>query len=117
MAIRRLLIRLAIFHNSQCHFFALGSKPEFCDRLHCIIISFYCSPSLTWRDVQYIAVLAASSGSLEANDWVMNGAGKKVSHHFGFGMMDASKMVDLASNWTNIPEQHICEVVSSRQNV
>ena len=33
-----------------------------------------------------------------------------VSHHFGFGLMDASAMVDKAMNWTNVPEQHKCEI-------
>ena len=81
----------------------------------CFLLIF--SPSLTWRDVQYIAVLGASPSSLHTDDWVTNGIGKSVSHHFGFGMMDAQKMVELASNWTNIPEQHVCEVISSDRNM
>lgn len=67
--------------------------------------------------MQYISVLAASSNGLEAPDWVTNGAGRKVSHHFGFGMMDAARMVQLAANWTSLPEQHVCEVVSQRRDV
>lgn len=67
--------------------------------------------------MQYISVLAASPGSLEADNWVTNGAGKRVSHHFGFGMMNAGKMVDLAANWTNLPDQHICEVESLKKNM
>lgn len=86
-------------------------------RLHYVPILYFYSPSLTWRDVQYISVLAATPGSLGANDWVTNGAGKRVSHHFGFGMMDAGMMVDLATNWTNIPEQHVCEVDSLKRNL
>ena len=35
-----------------------------------------------------------------------------VSHHFGFGLMDASAMVDLALNWTNVPQQHMCQMYS-----
>lgn len=74
------------------------------------------SSQLTWRDVQYLSVLSASAQSLNADDWVTNGAGHKVSHHFGFGMMDASRMVDFAANWTNLPEQNICEVSSPDRN-
>lgn len=47
---------------------------------------------------------------LQSKDWVTNGAGLKVSHSFGFGLMDAGAMVRLARNWTNVPEQHVCEV-------
>lgn len=67
--------------------------------------------------MQYISVLGASPIGLQANDWITNGAGRKVSHHFGFGMMNAGKMVDMALNWTNIPEQHVCEVSSVDRNV
>lgn len=31
-----------------------------------------------------------------------------MSHSFGYGLMDASAMVDLAMNWTTVPEQHTC---------
>lgn len=36
-----------------------------------------------------------------------------VSHSFGYGMMNAEGMVRLAQNWTGLPEQHRCEIVSS----
>jgi len=36
-----------------------------------------------------------------------------VSHHFGFGMMDAAAMVELALNWTRVPDQHRCQVDSA----
>ncbi|XP_067934340.1 furin-like protease kpc-1 [Watersipora subatra] len=77
-----------------------------------VALTLQANPSLTWRDVQYISVLGASSAGLDADDWIKNGAGREVSHHFGFGMMNAKKMVEIASNWTNIPEQHVCEVAS-----
>lgn len=82
-----------------------------------MIVIIFDSPRLTWRDVQYISVLGASPNGLRSDDWVTNGVGRSVSHHFGFGMMNAEKMVTLASNWTNIPEQHICEIVSSDKNM
>jgi len=60
--------------------------------------------------MQHIVVLTAWPANLRASDWVVNGMGRKVSHHFGFGLMDASAMVDLARNWTNVPPQHRCEI-------
>ena len=35
-----------------------------------------------------------------------------VSHSFGFGLMDAAAMVEYARNWTIVPDQHRCEIVS-----
>ena len=31
-----------------------------------------------------------------------------VSHKFGYGLMDAGAMVDLAKRWKPVPTQHIC---------
>ena len=33
-----------------------------------------------------------------------------VSSHYGFGLMDADKMVQYAKKWTSVPEQVTCEV-------
>jgi hypothetical protein len=42
------------------------------------------------------------------HSWTINGAGYHVSHKFGFGLMDCGKMVQLAQDWKNVPEQHVC---------
>ena len=42
-----------------------------------------------------------------------NGGGLKVSHHFGFGAIDAEAMVTRAKNWINVPEQHTKTIYSS----
>jgi furin len=46
------------------------------------------------------------------NEWSTNGVGKKVSHSFGYGLMDAAAMVRLARVWETVPEQHRCEIHS-----
>jgi len=33
-----------------------------------------------------------------------------VSHHFGFGLLDAGAMVELAMEWQTVPEQKHCTV-------
>jgi furin len=43
-------------------------------------------------------------------DWIVNGANRTVSHSFGFGLMDALAMVDLAKKWQTIPSQRKCIV-------
>lgn len=70
------------------------------------------NPNLTWRDMQYIVVLTSRPANLESDDWVMNGMHRKVSHHFGYGLLDVSAMVDLARNWTTVTEQRKCEIAS-----
>ena len=33
----------------------------------------------------------------------------QISHKFGYGLMDAGAMVNLAEQWTNVPTQRICK--------
>lgn len=49
---------------------------------------------------------------MKADDWIVNGVNRSVSHSFGYGLMDAGGMVRLARNWTKVPPQHICEIRS-----
>ena len=69
--------------------------------------TFLFSPNLTWRDVQYLIAYTSNPDILTGDDWVTNGGGLRVSHHFGFGAIDAEAMVTQARNWTNVPKQHI----------
>jgi len=66
------------------------------------------NPLLSWRDVQHIVVRSAKKANLQADDWKTNAAGFNVSHAFGFGLMDAGKMVEMAENWEKVPEQQKC---------
>ncbi|XP_019765188.1 furin-like protease 1 isoform X4 [Dendroctonus ponderosae] len=74
------------------------------------------NPNLTWRDMQHIVVRTARPQHLTATDWQVNGAGRNVSHSFGYGLMDAYSMVVMARNWITVPEQHKCEVLTSDAN-
>ncbi|CAO1381843.1 unnamed protein product [Diamesa hyperborea] len=68
------------------------------------------NPSITWRDMQYLVVLTSRSEPLEKETgWILNGFKRKVSHKFGYGLMDAGAMVSLAEKWTSVPAQHICK--------
>jgi len=68
------------------------------------------NPSLTWRDMQHLVVMTSNPGPLmKESDWTSNGVNRKVSHKFGYGLMDGGKMVELAENWVNVPFQHICK--------
>lgn len=68
------------------------------------------NPDLTWRDMQYLVVLTSRPQPLEKESgWIVNGVKRKVSHKFGYGLMDASEMVNLAEQWVTVPPQHICK--------
>jgi hypothetical protein len=59
------------------------------------------NPNLTWRDVQYILVNTAEEREFQA-DWQINGAGKHISHNYGFGLVDAAAAVYCGAKLTNV---------------
>ena len=65
------------------------------------------SPSLTWRDIQYLIAYTSNSDPLVngTDDAFTNGVGLTVSHQFGFGAIDAEAMVTRAQRWENVPAQ------------
>lgn len=68
------------------------------------------NPHLTWRDMQYIVLMTSRYEPLKhESGWISNGVGRFVSHKFGYGLMDAEKMVKLASKWQPLPAQKVCE--------
>ncbi|XP_013861969.1 proprotein convertase subtilisin/kexin type 5 [Austrofundulus limnaeus] len=73
-----------------------------------IALTLEANPLLTWRDVQHIIVRTSKSHHLVAPDWHTNGAGYKVSHLYGFGLLDAEGMVKEAESWKPVPSQHQC---------
>ncbi|XP_014465638.2 proprotein convertase subtilisin/kexin type 4 [Alligator mississippiensis] len=68
------------------------------------------NPALTWRDMQHLAVRASRPAHLQADDWAVNGVGRKVSHHYGYGLLDAGALVDLAKKWPVTRPQRRCLV-------
>lgn len=71
---------------------------------------------LTWRDVQHLLVKTSRPLHLRADDWKTNAAGLRVSHLYGFGLVDAEAMVREASKWRTVPPQHICTHSPLRAN-
>ncbi|KAM6902082.1 proprotein convertase subtilisin/kexin type 5 [Xenentodon cancila] len=73
-----------------------------------LALTLEANPLLTWRDAQHIIVRTSKSHHLIAHDWHVNGAGYKVSHLYGFGLLDAESMVKEAGSWKQVPPQHAC---------
>ncbi|CAL8336403.1 unnamed protein product [Merluccius merluccius] len=71
------------------------------------------NPELTWRDLQHIVVWTSEFDPLANNPgWKRNGAGLMVNSRFGFGLLNAKALVDLAdpATWEHIPEKRQCIV-------
>lgn len=92
------------------------------------------SPLLTWRDLQHLVVRASRPAQLQAEDWRINGVGRQgavgpgrgsgcgalrasdrypsraVSHHYGYGLLDAGLLVDLARVWLPTKPQKKCAI-------
>ena len=69
------------------------------------------SPRLTWRDVQHIVVWTSNWEPLKHDqDWSPNGVGLHVNRKFGFGLLSAEKIVELAkpNTFKTVPEKTIC---------
>ncbi|KAK7896490.1 hypothetical protein WMY93_021815 [Mugilogobius chulae] len=82
-----------------------------------IALALEANPLLTWRDVQHIIVRTSKTEHLKAPDWRINGAGYRVSHLYGFGLMDAENMVKEAERWKQVPPQHVCVEEASVQTI
>uniref|UniRef100_A0AAY5L3I0 P/Homo B domain-containing protein n=1 Tax=Esox lucius TaxID=8010 RepID=A0AAY5L3I0_ESOLU len=73
-----------------------------------IALALEANKNLTWRDMQHLVVRTSHPAHLLTNDWRTNGVGRKVSHSYGYGLLDASAIVALAKNWTNVGPQKKC---------
>ena len=76
------------------------------------------NPRLTWRDMQHIVLLTANPKPLlNEPGWLQNGVGRQYSLKFGYGLMDADAMVELAQMWPGAGQQLICETDTLEPNV
>ncbi|KAM6168910.1 proprotein convertase subtilisin/kexin type 4 [Erethizon dorsatum] len=75
-----------------------------------IALALEANPFLTWRDTQHLVVRASKPAHLQAEDWRTNGVGRQVSHHYGYGLLDAALLVDLARTWLPTQPQRKCTV-------
>uniref|UniRef100_A0AAQ4Q453 Furin (paired basic amino acid cleaving enzyme) b n=1 Tax=Gasterosteus aculeatus aculeatus TaxID=481459 RepID=A0AAQ4Q453_GASAC len=73
-----------------------------------IALALEANVNLTWRDMQHLVVRTSRPGHLSAGDWKTNGVGRRVSHSYGYGLLDAGAMVTLAQGWTTVAPQHQC---------
>lgn len=61
-------------------------------------------PELTWRDIQWLTVLNAAPVD-QPSDWQDTTIGRRFSHQFGYGKLDAFAIVEATKNWTLVKPQ------------
>jgi subtilisin family serine protease len=66
------------------------------------------NPTLGWRDVQHIVVRGSLQVNVAGAGFRTNAAGFAYSHSFGFGVLDTTRLVKLATAWVNVGEHHVC---------
>ncbi|KAJ1962472.1 pheromone processing endoprotease [Dipsacomyces acuminosporus] len=72
-------------------------------------------PDLTWRDAQHLAVRTAIPVDTSDSDWADVASGRKYNHKYGFGKMDAGRIVDAARTFEHVGKQTKIEL--SKQDV
>ncbi|XP_015507109.1 proprotein convertase subtilisin/kexin type 4 isoform X2 [Parus major] len=75
-----------------------------------VALALEANPALTWRDLQHLIVRASKPAHLQAEDWAENGVGRRVSHYYGYGLLDAGLLVQAATTWTGTRPQEKCSV-------
>lgn len=72
---------------------------------------FLYSGHLNWRDFQHLLIVSSEIEQLKRTvDWSRNGNGLWFTPQFGFGLINAHKMVTMAKSWKNVPEKFICKI-------
>ncbi|NWS81640.1 PCSK4 convertase, partial [Toxostoma redivivum] len=75
-----------------------------------VALALEANPALSWRDLQHLIIRASKPAHLQAEDWAQNGVGRKVSHYYGYGLLDAGLLVQVATTWAGTRPQEKCSV-------
>ncbi|KAI5966758.1 KEX2 [Candida pseudojiufengensis] len=77
------------------------------------------NPDLTWRDLQYINVLSATPVNENDGNYQTTKLNRKYSHKYGYGKIDAYKMVEFAKTWKNVKPQawYYSDLVEVNENL
>ncbi|KAL4225099.1 proprotein convertase subtilisin kexin type [Mactra antiquata] len=79
-----------------------------------LALALEANPKLTWRDIQHLIVNTSDLSSLQYDHTKTNGAGRNVSDFFGFGLLNAERLVDVARVWQNVRPQRYCRQAVKR---
>ncbi|KAI9361747.1 peptidase S8/S53 domain-containing protein [Pilaira anomala] len=74
-------------------------------------------PDLTWRDMQHLCVQSAIPISLDDPDWTTLPSGRMFNHKYGYGALDAYRIVELAKRFKSVREQTHLEIISENEKM
>ncbi|PKY07470.1 subtilisin-like pro protein convertase [Aspergillus campestris IBT 28561] len=70
-----------------------------------VALALSARPELSWRDAQYLLVETAVPVHEDDESWQMTKSGRKFSHDWGFGKVDAYALVQKAKTWQLVKPQ------------
>ena len=70
-----------------------------------LALALEANPNLNWRDMQHLLVRTSRKRLLKSTDWQVNSLGRDYSHRYGYGLIDAGALVELAGVWNSVPPQ------------
>jgi len=100
------VITTYLHHQCTSHFVGTSSAAPLAAGIFALVLQ--ANPKLTWRDMQHLVVETADLTSPLDPSWRSNGAGHHYNAKFGFGVLNALKMVKKALTWKTVPEQRVC---------
>ncbi|VDI75651.1 furin [Mytilus galloprovincialis] len=108
--ITRFILLTSTTTNSGCRGGLQGTSFSAPIAVGIIALALEANNALTWRDVQHLIVRTSKPYGFKdtfdiENKWQRNGAGLRVHHKMGFGLMNAEAMVKGAIKWKTVPEQ------------
>ena len=67
--------------------------------------------NLSWRDIQNLITRTSDKINPTSTSWLRNGAGLMVSDYFGFGALNAGRLVEAARHpsWVTSKPLHVCK--------
>lgn len=65
----------------------------------------------------YVIAVTSRPDAIRSNNYVVNKRGFKVSPRYGFGLMNAGRMTEVAKSWTNVPAMVSCATIHSKFRV
>jgi len=108
------VITTYLHHQCTDHFVGTSSAAPLAAGIFALVLE--ANRNITWRDLQHLVFQTSQKVSPKDLGWFKNGVGKEYNHKFGFGALDADKLVQAALNWTTVPEQRSCHFILRFKN-
>lgn len=108
------VITTYLHHKCTDHFVGTSSAAPLAAGIFALVLE--ANKNITWRDLQHLVFQTAKKVSPNDIGWFKNGIGKEYNHKFGFGVLDAGKLVKAALNWTTVPKQRSCHFILRFKN-